>query len=436
MSEYNALSAELEVLAQHAENRYEDAYVCDSIGMFVDQVGTIPRDVWGRFPWVERWAREWETAKDYRVTEARTARDVFGNTAASLHQVVADTAGTDVALALDFEQKATAGENALRPYLDALKPGPLGTARPGGDIAAPGYYQGKPPQVSHDGNTAIGQRLNRLPYGNRVNGTEVGPRGAPPGPTQLARQYYGDTPGRRELWNFVNEHYEGLTQAERMVDWYGPGLAQYPSKDFIDDALPAWPRVIFERADMMNLAAQNYQLLKDQYTADFNTLRDFWSSPSGSRAYFIHANEILKYLGVLKGEAEWLASEGKEAGQAVDKLMMAYAKAGYERIGIIIEHAKALKDAANSACGDVKDPLKALINVLNAFATALLADWKAANDVAKTILALGEAAQGAAPDLGDAAHTGKPFSPPTSGQNWEDTPWSPGRATIPVMPVS
>jgi hypothetical protein len=439
MSEYNSLSVELEVLAQHAENRYEDAYVCDAIGMFVDQVGTIPRGVWGRFPWVGRWAREWETAKDFRVSEARTARNVFGHTAASLHQVLADTAGTDVALALDFQDKATAAENSLRPYLDALKPGPLGTARPGGDIADPRYYQGGPPKVTHDGNTATGQRLNRLPWGDRVNSAEMASKGATtrPGPTQQARTYYADTPGKRELVKFVNDHYAELRKAEFLVDFYGPGLSQYPSKDFIDEAIPAWPRVIFERADMMNLAAQNYEQLKNLYTADFNALRDFWSSPSGSRAYFIHANEILKYLGVLKTEAEWLAAEGKEAGQAVDKLMMAYAKAGYDRIGIIIKHSRALQDAVSGPCKNgTKDPVQALIGVLNAFVSVLLADLEAANDVAKSILALGEAAQGAAPDLGDAAHTAKSFSPPTSGENWEDSRWSPGRATIPVMPVT
>jgi hypothetical protein len=435
MTEYG-LVAHLNVLAQHAENRYEDALVCAAIRNYVMQVGAIPDCAWGRFPWVGRWKREWAVARDYRVAEATTARDVFGNTAAGLHQVVVDTAGTDVAISMDFENKALEANGVLLPHLNALRAGngAPNRAHPGGDVAPPAYHAGAPIPVRYDTGTPLGQRLDRLPMSNGLNIPQLKAPGTVTG-VDRAREYYGDSPGHRELWRFITEHYHVLTEAEDLVDEYGPGLTRYPTRNFIDEAKDAWPRVITERADLIDAVAANYALLRTQLLNDINALRNDWWSPSGSRAYFNHANNLLRYLDRCKAEAEWLSTEGKKAGDAVDKLMLAYAEAGFKQIDVIIGHVKAVKDELESFCQNITDPVKALTAAVGGLADMMLAKWAATNESAQNLLALAKTAQDAAPDLGDVGHSAATFPYPTSGEDWKHTPWTPGRSTMPVVPA-
>ncbi|MFI5843133.1 hypothetical protein ACIA8K_25825 [Catenuloplanes sp. NPDC051500] len=436
MGEYPGLSVELEQLVQHAENRYEDAAICSAIRQYIIQVGEIPNYVWGTMPWVGRWQADWRTGRGFRVTEAAAARDGIARIASGLHQVAVDYHGCDIAIATDFAGKMDASSAALRPYLNALQQAPPNVARPGGDVVPPTYYSGPAVTPAYDLNTPEGQRLDRVGRSGGLNTPEFKNPGTVT-QRERDREYYGDTPGFQELWKFMNEHYEVLTQAENMVDEYGPGLAKYPSRDFIDEAKGAWPRVIKERADLISVAAQNYREMREEYRQEVTNLRQSWSSPTGSGAYYTAAVGVINYLDQLDKQAQWLSDEGKKAGDLVDNLMLAYARAGYERIGIIIKHVQDLLAEADAFSPDLDKPLKALTDILTALANVMLISWNASNEAAKSLLNLAQTAATNAPDSGSAGHGAVPFPNPEGGDSWRETQWKPEPASAaPIIPAS
>ncbi|MGC4895491.1 hypothetical protein [Micromonospora sp. DT31] len=435
MSNYPGLEANLVDLVVHAENRYEDAAICDAIRQYILQVGTIPASVWGKMPWVGKWQADWAVGRDYRITEATNARDGIASTAAGLHQVAVDYHGSDIAISMDFEGKMDASSAALAPYLRALQVTPPNLATPGGHVAPPSYYGGPPVNPQHNLDTPEGQRLDRIGRSDSLDMPEITAPGTVT-PRMRDREYFGDTPGRMELWKFVNEHYQVLTQAEELVRQYGPGLAKYPSSDFIDEALDAYPRVIIERADMISVAAQNYAEMQGEYLTQLTNLRSSWASPTGSAAYFTAGTSIITFLKQLQTQAQWLSDEGKKAGKAVDDLMMAYAKAGYEKISIVIKQVQDLLDELKSFSPDPTKPAQALADMLTAMATIMLDQWNAANDAAKSMLNVAEVAASGAPDAGTASHGATPFPNAQGGDSWKNTPWQPHAATTqPALPV-
>ncbi len=418
-----SLDASVQAIVDNARERYEDGITCDAVRNFIITVGDIPPNAWGEMPWTGKWRADWGTARDARVTEATTMRDRLGETGAALAQVASDYAHTDIDLSLNFD--ISAQNAALQPYLDAVKKSNGLAARPGGHAGAPDYYGGGPLQVPAPGNTDTNmaglttdaQKLVWMQYDHSLTQAEITRPGTITA-LMKARVHF-DSPGHKELWKFVNEHYESLTQAENIVNGDGEGLAQNPSSDFIDPAIGAWPQVIVDRADLMHAVARMYNEMKSEMGPETQNLMSYWSSPSGSGTYNLYAGTLLDYFTALADQATWLGDEGVKAGQAIDKLMLEYARAGYEKIGIIIDQLKAYKDALNSLSGDVSSPLKALTAALSAMADMMLAEWKAQNDAAQVTLNLAAVTQDNAPNLGTSAHGAQPFPTPSGIDGWK-----------------
>lgn len=410
------LDASVEALVTSGRERYEDAITCDAIRQFIIQAGDIPADAWGEMPWTGRWRADWATARDARVTEATTIRDRLGETGAALVQVASDYAHTDINVALNFdisEQNA-----ALQPYLDAVRKSNGLTVHAGGHAGGPQYYDGGQVKVTPPGgNTADAIKLQWMQYDHALNQAEITSPGTVT-PTMKARQHF-DSPGRSELWKFVNEHYETLTKAENIVNGNGEGLSKNPSTDFIDPAIHAWPQVIMDRADLMHVAARMYTEMKQEMGPETQYLMSYWDSPAGSGAYNLYATNLENYLDTCAQQCTWLGDEGVKAGKGIDKLMLAYAQAGYEKIGIIIEQLQAYEDAMESISGSVDDPLKALTAALGAMADIMLSAWKAQNDEAQSTLNLAATVQDNAPDLGSSAHSAQPFPESAGLDGWK-----------------
>jgi hypothetical protein len=425
----NELSAALPALVDHAKERYEDSVLCDAVRYFIMDVGAIPDYVWGKMPWTGRWRQNWATARDARLTEATTMRDRLGETAGGLLQVAADYSGTDIDVSLDFDiSKENAG---LQPFLQSVnRTDGHARAHPGGHAGAPPYFPGGTYVLNFPSDTPDGQRLNYLWEDGTLNVPQIKNPGSV---TSKDRAWaYFATPGRQELWKFINEHYPTLKEAEKVVAAIGP-LPKSPTDDFIDEAKDAWPGVIINRADLLHVAQNNYTEMRNEMAVETDQLKSYWWSPGGSEAYFIHANTVLKYLDTVGGEMNWLAEEGKKAGRAIDSLQLAYAKAGYNKIGTIIDQLKAYKDAVNSLFGCPDDPAKALLAALNALADMMFADWKAENENAKTMLNITETAMSNAPDLGSSAHDAKPFPQASGGSGWQNGhSWKPGQRSVPA----
>lgn len=426
------LSTELQALVNNGKERYEDSIVCDAIKIYITHVGGVPDFAWGKMPWSNKWKTDWHTAVEARITEAGTIRDTLGTTGGSLIQVASDYSDTDIEAKLDFD---VATENAaLTPFLlGTKKAGDTVSGHPGGSAGPPPYFPGGNYGVNIPGDSDDGKRLNYLWKDGRLNNipAEAYPKGGQHSFTPMIQAL--ETPGHLDLTKFVNEHYQTLTQAENIVEQLIGGMAQKPSVDFIDQVIEAYPGVIKNRADLLNIAKNNYDEMRKEMALETDTLKLYWSSPSASQAYFVHANNILRYFDSLSAEVLWLANEGKKAADTIDKLMLAYAKVGFERIGQLIDQIKAVTDAQNSITGNATDPAKALAATLNAMVTQMLADWKAANEAAKSMLSITEAAITGQPDLGTTEHNAKPFPQDGAGGQWTDgNQWETGQRNVPV----
>lgn len=426
------LSVELQALVNNGKERYEDSIVADAIKTYIGHVGAIPDFAWGKMPWSGKWKADWHTAVEARITEAGTMRDTLGTTGSNLLQVAADYSHADIEATLDFD---ISSENAgLTPFmLGTKKAGDSVSTHPGGHAGPPPYFPGGNYGVNIPDNTPDGKRLNFLWKDGRLNNipAEAGPPGFQHSFTPMIQAL--ETPGHGDLTKFVNEHYETLTQAENIVEQYGGGLAQLPSRDFIDQVIDAYPGVIKNRADLMYIAKNNYDEMRKEMASETDTLKLYWASESASQAYFVHANNILKYFDSVAGELTWMADEGKKAADTIDKLMLAYAKVGYEKIGTLIDQIKAVTDAANSLTGSVEDPVKALTASLNYMVTTMLADWKTANEQAKSMLNITDAAISGQPNLGTSSHDAKPFPQDGAGGQWTNgSGWKPGTRNVPV----
>jgi hypothetical protein len=428
------LSADVQAIVDNGKERYEDSVVCDTIRYYIMYVGNIPASAWGEMPWVARWRTEWATARDARVTEAATARDVCGDTGSALIQVAADYSHTDITAALDFD---ISSDNAdLQPFLDATnRSGPTVSAHPGGSASSPTYFPGGAYKPTFSDSTDGGRRLKLLSGDGGLNTPQLKSPGSVTDQDR-AMAYFGDTPGRKELEKFVLEHYDTLKTAESLVDQFTSGLAKHPTTDFIDEARNAWPRVIINRADLMLVARNNYREMRDELHNDTEALKTQWWSDGAAQAYYTHANNILKYFDTIATELDWLATEGKKAGDAIDRLMLAYAQAGYNEIGNIIKYVQDVKDEMNSAlCPDPENAAKALLGVLNALASVMLSTWQKENDAAQNMLNVSKVAQDNQPDLGTSGHGSNPFpQEAVDGNSWKSgSGWGhEGRRTIPV----
>jgi hypothetical protein len=418
------LDASLQAIVDSARERYEDSITCDAVRNFILSVGDVPADAWGQMEWTGKWRQDWATARDGRVTEATTMRDRLGETGAALAQVASDYAHTDLDVALNFD---ISQENSiLQPYLESVRKSNGLVAHPGGHSGPPAYYDGAVPGIPSFGDadtnpsglSADQQKMIWAQYDHFLNRQEISNVGDVT-PTMKARQHF-NSPGHAELWKFANEHYETLTQAEKIVMGEGENLSHQPSADFIDKALPAWPQVIMDRADLMHAVARMYNEMKGEMETETSYLMGFWSSPSGSNAYNLYAGSLATYFGTIADQATWLADEGVKAGKGIDKLMLEYARAGYEKISIIIDKLDAYRDAVNSLFGSPENPLQELAAALNAVAQVMLASWKAANEEAQVTLNLSAATQDNAPDLGSSAHGAQPFPTPSGIDGWHN----------------
>jgi hypothetical protein len=426
------LSTELQALVNNGKERYEDSIVSDAIKTYIGHVGAVPDFAWGKMPWSAKWKTDWHTAVEARTTEAGTIRDALGTTGSNLIQVASDYSHSDIEATLDFD--ISTENSALTPFLKGTrKAGDTVSGHPGGHAGPPPYFPGGGYTVDIPNSGDDNKKLNYLWKDGRLNNVpaEMGPPGFEHSYNSTIQGL--ETPGHGDLTKFVNEHYQTLTQAENIVEQYGGGLAQLPSRDFIDDVREAYPGVIKNRADLMNVVKNNYEEMRREMALETDTLKLYWASPSASQAYFIHANNLLKYLDSVAVEAGWLATEGKKAGDTIDKLMLAYAKVGYEKIGTLIDQIKAVTDAANSMTGSVSDPVKAVQATLNYMVTTMLADWKAANEAAKSMLNVTDTAISGQPELGSIEHNAKPFPQDGAGGQWTNgSQWQPGQRNVPV----
>lgn len=428
------LNVELEALVTHASKRYEDAYICDALRYFIGWAGDVPAFAWGKMPWSSRWATSWHSAVECRIQEAGIARDLHGDTGATLYKVAANYAHADISSAVRFDDIAAQNDFFL-PWLNAsTSPGTV-VAHPGGGPSGPTYASGPvrpkltPSDVSdpHDlhARVTLASHDHLIGSGWFRNPGEVTP-------ADKTLNYLGATDGRKRLHQFVDENGGAIEQAEAIVRQLGLVQGKLPMQDFINEALPAFPGVIENRAELLNAVSNEWGERGANMTSQTIGLQAYWDSPGAAAAYFHHANRCIRYYDTLKAQAAWLGMEGKKAAEAIDSLQLAYEKAGRSHIGNLITRLKAYLDAADSFTGSIEEPGKALADVLFAMASAMLTDWQAANDDASAMLEISQEALDKAPDLGDATHRAHPFPSESGAAPYCDAgDWKPNRSGAP-----
>lgn len=397
----STLSVQAQALVRQATGRYSDALACAAIGNYVNQMGAVPDDAWGKFPWVPTWRQQWHDAIADRVKEAGYASERLDDVGQTLYQVAADYSHSDIQVAANF---SAIDSSPIMPYINALDHPQGATAHPGGHLALSAASVGGNVAVPVPDDTPEGHELNNAARDGSLNATEMWPAG-----TDLSQTPSGKlrtemmTEGRRKLWEFLNTWSGQLVQAEKIANQWGVA-PQRSCMDTINEAKDAWPGAIANRANLLKLGANAYRDLKENMAAQVKDLQQYWNSPGASGAYCIYADTLGSYYEKIASNLQWLGEEGEKAATTIDNLQLSYANLGYEHMDIIAAQLKAYVDAANSLSHSIDKPLDALADALGALANSLYESWHAALQAAQSNLSVSQTVINDAPHFNDNNH--------------------------------
>lgn len=418
------LRVETERLIQHGQLRSRDALISDAQRQLIDRFKHLHPKVWGEMSFVNVWIQGWKTSCDNRLTEATSMRDIMAQYGTSLVQAAADYENVDTQNALklwnstnDLGKIGAGSSNADGGVTNTLLKHMYGDKLPyestgdGGlrlnffdkddrSLLQPEYREDLGKLPSGSGSMSIGDRLALIEYQTMTG------RAQAQNAAKLA------TPGLTKLNQFRQHHYKIVKTIENEVTSHGLGneIERMPTA-MIDETGEAFPGVIINHAELAHAVGRNITQVRTSMKGDVDRLKDVWLSEGGSLAYFHSANNMLEYLDKIAKHNTWLGNEGKKAGDAVDKLLLAYADVGYEKIDGLIAKWKEYQAAVKEACDiDADNLLKSVANILSGIATAYLAQWKEANRAAHSTAKIADRASEAAPNLGTSAHA--PEAPP------------------------
>lgn len=383
-----------QVLATHGVERWKDSYVADVLRYYLPFIGAIPDSAWGDIPFAAPWKQGWATQIENRVTEATTLRNKLGEIGGNLIYAAAIYSDSDLNAAVDVSNAAPASDGVLQAWLDPQYSGTKISVDPNDDPPRPDYSDGPPENFEFpEGDGQDTERLSYLEHDVNLGETFITAPDSGPMDWEVALSQMPDTPGRIKLDQFIQEgHYAKIFDGVSIVIANGFTLdGSNPIKIF-DECWSAQPKIIINRAELVHVVARNYANVNSRMEQGVTRLKDLWSSQGGAQAYFALSTSVTGYLDDIEAQATWLAEEGRNAGNAIDKLLLAYANVGYEHIGTIIEKMQAYNDAVNGTFADVKTPAEALFNALKGLGDVLLNEERSANDMAQAESQVADAA--------------------------------------------
>jgi hypothetical protein len=394
-------------LVEHAGELYGDACAFHGLHYYLQRVGEIPYEAWGRMSWSDKWRSAWEQAVANRVTESDTIRDQACEACGRVLEAAADYADADVCAA------ALIGSTNpdTTPYVNAYaQRSPVLTAHPGGAPPAPVLPEPIPlaalqyPQDSQRWQSLRGERLPDLMYG-------------------LTSDIYSKTLSTVSfstvendgLDEFVKEHYATLNGADAVVDEYALG-SKRPFADVILPARKATPSIIGNRAQMIGSAGNTYQQIRATFVNAVNRLTLGWQG-DGAEAYLAYAKSFGTYLDQIGGQVTWLGSEGTKVAKLIRDLRNQYAQLGAKHIKRIADLYQKYIDTVTSTFGRITECTspasagKALLGAVQSMTQEMTAQEDAAMDQAIDLLNIESRAIGGSPDLDltDPTHDAVPF---------------------------
>ncbi|MEV4705524.1 hypothetical protein [Actinoplanes sp. NPDC049316] len=438
MTNLSALRVESQALAAFGTERYEDAVTYGAIRRYLDDIGAIPAEAWGTLPGVsDKLARDWQTSLGYRVDEAISARSEMERMADGLLQVAADYEGTDITVAASFDVV----NQDLSPYLPAADgyTSQISVHHSGAGVIAPtephqtGYE--RPTVIIPSGNDKLtATRHETLPSTRIVeepltvgtsDGNNLGIGGG--------RTTYYENGAKDPLDQFVNEYRSELLQLEGLLTELGTGQ-RMPLSDLIVHAWRSAPEVIRNRADLIHSVANTYSETGTNFSGETKRLELYWEG-TASQAFSQHAQSVNTWLSQIQAQAAWLAEEGKKAASMLEGLRNAYATAGFERIGTLLEAMKSYIEAVQSPFSACSNPEKAFLTAVDVFTGFLLDAERNAVVLAATLLRIDEQERRERPDIGTRGHDAVPAPASTVGGNswtdsksWKANPYRPNQA--------
>ena len=438
MTDQSALHVEAQAMVAYGAERYEDAVTFGDIRRYLDDIGAIPSGAWGTLPGVsDKLARDWQTSLGYRVDEALSARVEMERMADGLLQVAADYEGTDITAATSFDVV----NQDLKAYLPAADgyTSQISAHRGGAGVIAPS----EPHQTGIDrtavvipsGNEKLSATRNETLPSTRVveepltigtsDGNDLGFSGG--------RTTYYENGAKDRLDQFVTQYRSELLQLEGLITELGTGQ-RMPLSDLIVHAWRSAPDVIRNRADLIHSVANTYAESLTNFSGETKRLELYWEG-TAAKAFTQHAQSVNTWLTQVQAQAAWLAEEGKKAASMLEGLRNAYAGAGYERIGMLLEAMKTYLDAVQSPFSACSKPETAFIAVVGTFIDFLIEAERNAVDLAATLLKIDEQERKERPDIGTRGHDAVPPPATTVGGNswtdansWKADPYRPTQA--------
>ena len=438
------LSVETQALVNEAKERSQNALIADSMKYLIDYISHLDPHYWGDMSFVEPWKLGWKSASENRIKEAESVREAMDSFGTGLILAAADYSHTDINTSLRIRQSGSGlGQVAgpeLSPFLNKMYGGKLPFhASPGGDLPRLKYYEDNDPKdgryfvdIDNIEGSERGSLLFRLALlrDETIAGHSTL---AESGGAMLM------TPGLTALKEFFS-NYNRLKNIQDKVVGQGMGAAigRMPT-EFLDETARAWPGVIINHAELFRICERTYESMRRAMVHDLDTLKGYWSSAGGARAYFNAANVMLRYLEDVRDKAKWMAEEGKKAGEAVDNLLLGYAKAGKERMRDIVDKYEAWDKAKEDAwnCLGEGNLLKALVKALSALSSAYMAELKEAISAAGVSTDFAERALAKQPNLAGAEGAPAPLprieapdTDPHQGRPdnwWRGNSWKPGQ---------
>ncbi|GAB1644388.1 hypothetical protein [Krasilnikovia sp. MM14-A1259] len=435
MTDTSTLRAESRALVSYGVERYEDAVTYSAIRRYLDDIGAIPSGVWGTLPVSDQLRRDWSIALDSRVDESLTAKDEMDRMADGLLQIATDYEHTDLSVATSFDVV----NRDLQPYL-AVADGytsTVGTRLGGAGVVSTAQHHRPDPDdrsalVIPPGNDRLTATRHEVLPSTRVveeplvigssDGNDLGFSGG--------RTTYYDNGEHDQLDEFVQQYRSELLQLEAILTDLGTS-ERLPLSDLIIHAWRSSPKVIRNRADLIHSVGNTYGELRTNMDADTHGLALYWEGTAAS-AFTQYAENASTYLGQIQAQADWLAEEGKKAASLLEGLRNAYAVAGFERIGTLIEAMQAYRENVHGLFSSCSNPEKAFLDTVSAFVGYLADAERRHVELLATLIKIDEQERHERPDLGGRGHDTVPFPAPavgsnawTQGNGWKPNPTRP-----------
>jgi uncharacterized protein YukE len=420
MTDVATLKAEARALATFGAERYEDGVVYDGVGRFLGDVGGIPAAAWGTLPFSDQWRRDWDIALANRISEAALVRTEMDRMADGLIQISANYAGTDLRIATSFDLV----NRDLGPYV-AVSDGYVGEVsvrRGGAGVVSGTPYRRMPddePVVTFPSDNKELNDLRNERYPTTRETEEPITIGTNGGFSGGRTTSYVNGAEDDALNNFVQNHRDVLLQLEGLLIELGTH-ERLPLTDLLVHAWRTCPKIIRNRSNLVNSAANTYAELRASMDADLKRLKLYWEGTAAT-AFAQYVDSTITYLTQVEAQAKWLAEEGRRAATALEGLRNAYAEVGHEHVSDLIQALQDYQDALTSPFGSCSSPEQALVKAVSGFVDYLEDAERRSHDELASLIKVSEQERKERPDIGSRAHDMVPFPQPAVGPTaWAD----------------